>query len=63
MEWIYAVIGDPMWDFYEWGQAVMFYESRGPWSPGIPPMTDGDCAALEAANRRSRCITDCYDPV
>jgi len=40
MSWIYATIGVPMWDFYEYGQSVMFYENRGPWTAGRPPMTD-----------------------
>lgn len=40
MTWIYATIGVPMWDFYEYGQSVMFYEDRGPWTVKRPPMTD-----------------------
>jgi hypothetical protein len=62
MRWIYAALGEPMW---EWTmlraeQSVMFYAADGDAS-SPPPMTDNDCARLEAALRKRNLLDHPYD--
>jgi hypothetical protein len=53
MRWIYAKIGEPMWEWTEGPveQAVMFYDADSRTSRLPPPMTDADWKRLDTSLR------------
>jgi hypothetical protein len=50
--WVYPKPGEVLWEMAPGGeQGVMFYWNDGPFSSGVPPMSDQDCERLEQSLR------------